>query len=142
MSLLHQKIELHTDLSAEEAAAVIRSELKNPASGFHGKEQNEEFRIDYKQRIINAFRPEITLSMLPEEEGCLLWSDMKLPAAMLGFMLFWTLIPVVFGIVKHNWLVLVVIPVFWIIAVVAFRMGVRSAKQALMTLFGAYEITG
>lgn len=138
--MLHQKIELHTDFGTDEAAEILRSSLKDPRSGFHGTEQNEEFLVDHKVKGLNAFRPEIRLTLFPEEEGCLLLADMKLPAAMLVFMLLWTIIPVLFGIFGHNWMVMIVIPVFWIIAIVAFRMGVKSAKEGLMTLFGAVEI--
>lgn len=137
--MLHQKIELHADMSAEEAAAVFRSELKTVGQGFHGKEVNGEFRADYQGKGLNAFRPALHLTMLPEEENCLLLADMRLPPAMLVFMLLWTVIPVVFLILGYSWFVLVVIPVFWVIAVIAFRKGVEAAKEALMVLFGAYE---
>lgn len=140
--MLHQKIELHSDFSAEETTAVFRSELKKAGQGFHGKEVNDEFRADYQGRGLNAFRPEIHLTALPEEEGCLLLADMRLPPAMLVFMVLWTVIPVMFGIFGQNWLALIVIPVFWVIAVIAFRKGVKDAKEALIALFGAVEETG
>lgn len=141
MALLGQKIELHTDFSTEEAAEVLRSELSNPYSGFHGKEKNTEFLVDYKKRGLNAFRPEITLSILPEEEGALIVAEMTLPVAMVGFMVLWTLFPILYAVFGRNRLApLLVIPVFWIIAVVSFRMGVKPAKEALMALFGAVEV--
>lgn len=140
MALFHQKIELHTDLSAEETAEVMRSELNSPLSGFHGKEKNEEFVVDYQSRGLNAFRPEITLTVLPEEQGASLMVHMGLPMAMTGFMLLWTLIPVLYAVFGRNGLALLLLPVFWVIAVVGFRMGVKPAKEALMALLGAVEV--
>ena len=141
--MLHQKIELHAGLSAEEAEAVFRSELKTSGQGFHGKEQNGGFRADYQGRGLNAFHPEIHLHILPEEEGgSLLLTELRMARAMLVFMLLWTLIPVILAVFGHNWLALIVIPVFWAIAVVGFRMGVKAAKEALMALFDAVEEVG
>lgn len=138
--LLRQKIELHTAFPPEEAAEVFRSELSANRSGFHGTEQNGEFKADYKGKGLNAFRPEIRLTVLPEEEGSVLWTDMRLPPVMLGFMILWTVLPAIFGIMRHVYLLLVLIPVFWVIAVIAFRRGVKSTKEALMAFFDAHEI--
>ena len=138
--MLHQKIELHADLSPEDVAASMQEALQTPLSGFHGKAQEEGFLFDYKSKGMNAFRPEIRLKLLPDEDGCLLWADMRLPVPMLIFMIFWTVLPVLMAVCAKQYLAPVLSPVFWVIALVAFRKGVKEAKNALMDHFGAYEI--
>lgn len=141
--MLHCKIELHTDSTMEEAAECLRSAISHAGNGFHGKEENGEFRFDYKEKGLNAFRPEIRMKILPEEDGCLLWTDMKLHPVMLGFLIFWTVAALVISIFNNvNIAPLFAIPLFWGIALISFRIGVKSTKQALMTLLEAYEITG
>ncbi len=140
--MLHQKIELHSELPPDEAAEVFRNTLKKTASGFHGKEEEEEFIFDYKGKELNAFRPEIRMKLLPDADGTLFWADMKLPKLMLWFMVFWTVLPVIIALWGKNWLVLLMIPVFWIIAVINFRIGVKRAKTALMAETEAVEIVG
>ena len=140
--MLHQKIELHSELPPDEAADVFRNTLKDPASGFHGKEEGEEFIFDYKGKGLNAFRPEIRMKLLPDADGTLFWVDMKLPKLMLWFMMFWTVLPVIIALWGKNWLALLMIPVFWIIAVAAFRTGVKGARSALLAETEAVEIVG
>ena len=139
--LFHRKIELYADTSPEETAEAVRAALQNAASGLHGKEADGEFLFDCRGRGMNAFRPEIRMKILPDAEGCLLWADMQLPKLMYAFMAFWTVVPVlaaIFG--KAHALLLPVIPVFWVIAVIAFRNGVKAAQDALMEQFSACEV--
>lgn len=140
--LFHRKIELCADTSVEETAEAVRKLLKDPLSGLHGTEEDGVFLVDYKGRGLNAFRPDIRLQLLQGEDGCLLWADMQLPRLMYAFMAFWTILPIGAALFSsHHFMPLLLIPVFWLIAVFAFRSGVKSAKTALMTLFGAYELT-
>ena len=139
--LFHRKIELYADTSPEETAEAVRAALQNAASGLHGKETDGEFLFDYQDRGMNVFRPEIRMKILPDAEGCLLWAGMQLPKLMYAFMAFWTVVPVIAAIFgKAHALLLPVIPVFWVIAVIAFRNGVKAAQNALMEQFSACEV--
>lgn len=133
-ALLHRTAELHADAVSEDAEQILTGAL---GTQFTGKAAENVWMLSRIDR--NPFRPAIQLRFVPEEDGTLLWLDYRADRMLLLFMLVWSL--VVIGIaVWKGWLMLVMLPVFWVFVLVGFSSGIKKANQDLIDLFGAYEI--
>lgn len=135
---LHETSELQTELTQEECEARLLD-----AIGLHftGEKNDEGFHLNHIDK--NPFRPEIYVRVLPAEEdpGTLVTAEMKLHPAMFWFLLIWTLF--VIGMAAwRGWLLLVMVPVFLAVGVIAFSIGVKHAKESLIEVLDAIEIIG
>lgn len=132
----HETSELQTVMTADEAEERLEAAI---GGQFTGKRTEEGFQIAHKD--VNPFRPEITVTLHPGDEGVLAVADMKLHPGMLAFLCVWSVIVIAIA-VWRNWLLLVMLPVFWLIALIAFSIGVSSAKNDLLTTLDAAEVIG
>lgn len=131
---LHETCELYCDKTPEVVNDMMQTVV---GSQFIGTQKEDGFQLSHRDK--NAFRPDLFIRLLPDENGTLIWMDYKMPFLLLGFMLVWSVVIAVFAIVQ-GLLLLVMIPIFWAITVIGYSMGVETAKNTLMTLFEADEV--
>lgn len=132
----HEVSELQTTMTLEESEACLVNAI---GSGFTGTQKDDGFQLSHKD--VNPFRPEIAVQLRLGDEGVLAVADMKLHPALLVFLCIWSVVVIALA-VWRNWLLLVMLPVFWMIAVIAFSVGVDAAKKALTETLDAVEIIG
>ena len=133
---LHETAELQTELELEEANECLKSAY---GLQFIGQQQDDAFQMEHVDK--NPFRPQITVRLQVNEDGVLAVADMKLHKMMLIFLCIWSLV-VVAAAAWRGWLMLVMLPVFWMAGIVGFSLGVNRSKAALIEVLDAMEIIG
>ena len=131
---LHATAQLHADAGADSVNDTLSHSIGMQFLGTGTDDGWTLYRADH-----NLFRPVIRVRLLPEEDGTLVTAAFLPDRTLMLFMAAWSLL--VIGIaVWRNWLLLILLPLFWACVFIGFARGVRDGKQELMRLLDAYEI--
>lgn len=133
---LHETSELQTTLTQEEAEERL---LGACGQQFTGGLEGDHFQMEHVDR--NPFRPQITVRLLTNEDGTLAVAEMKLHRTLLIFLCVWMVFVVAMA-AWRGWLLLVMVPVFLAMSIIAFSMGVKKSKESLIEVLDATEVIG
>ena len=120
-----------TDDAPETAAENLRAAMGLHGAVLTGKGEGNAFSLTCRSRLPNPFRPELAVTLLPEDGGGTeVHTRMRLHPVILGFLCIWSAVTV--GLAAwRGWLLLVMLPVFWGIALAGYVHGCKDAAEAL-----------